>query len=237
MMKIISFKICPFVQRVTGMLEAKKLAYEIEYISLKDKPDWFLEISPTAQVPVLITDDGDVLHESDAIVEYIDEISDPLNVNLTPAQRAQERAWSFQASKHYLVQCSTMQSTDRSIFSDRIEKLNKAFEKIEKQLSGNSFFNGARLGNVEIAWLPLLHRAKLVQDHSGYDLLAPFPKVKKWQQAILDPGLAEKTVSADFSEQFSGFYLSDHTFLGRGADFNESCDAIDGHNSSASCCG
>ncbi|HCH25399.1 MAG TPA: glutathione S-transferase, partial [Oceanospirillaceae bacterium] len=34
MLKIISFTICPFVQRVTALLEAKKLAYDIEFISL-----------------------------------------------------------------------------------------------------------------------------------------------------------------------------------------------------------
>jgi glutathione S-transferase len=41
-MKVISFKICPFVQRVTALLEAKNIAYEIEYISLSNKPQWFL---------------------------------------------------------------------------------------------------------------------------------------------------------------------------------------------------
>ena len=55
-MKIISFKICPFVQRVTALLEAKDIPYDIEFISLSDKPQWFLDISPNGQVPVLITD-------------------------------------------------------------------------------------------------------------------------------------------------------------------------------------
>lgn len=41
MLKIVSFKICPFVQRVTGALAAKGIPFEIEYISLKDKPQWF----------------------------------------------------------------------------------------------------------------------------------------------------------------------------------------------------
>ncbi|GAL22560.1 glutathione S-transferase [Vibrio maritimus] len=49
MIKIVSFKICPFVQRVTAALEAKQIPYEIEYISLKDKPQWFLDISPNAK--------------------------------------------------------------------------------------------------------------------------------------------------------------------------------------------
>ena len=29
-MKIVSFKICPFVQRVTALLEAKQKSYDIE---------------------------------------------------------------------------------------------------------------------------------------------------------------------------------------------------------------
>jgi len=36
MIKVISFKICPFVQRVTALLEAKKIPYEVELISLRE---------------------------------------------------------------------------------------------------------------------------------------------------------------------------------------------------------
>jgi glutathione S-transferase len=43
-MKIVSFKICPFVQRVIGVLELKQVSFEVEYISLMDKPDWFLAV-------------------------------------------------------------------------------------------------------------------------------------------------------------------------------------------------
>ena len=112
MIKVISFKICPFVQRVTALLEAKNIPYEIDFISLKDKPQWFLDISPTGQVPVVVTEGGTPLFESDAIIEYIDEISAPLEAGLTPEAKALNRAWSYQASKHYLVQCSAMRSPD-----------------------------------------------------------------------------------------------------------------------------
>ncbi|MEM6985196.1 MAG: glutathione S-transferase N-terminal domain-containing protein, partial [Pseudomonadota bacterium] len=50
MIKIVSFTICPFVQRVTATLEAKGLPYEVEYISLSEPPAWFVELSPTGQV-------------------------------------------------------------------------------------------------------------------------------------------------------------------------------------------
>ncbi|WP_170562095.1 glutathione S-transferase family protein [Ruegeria atlantica] len=221
MIRIISFKICPFVQRVTALLEAKQVPYQIDYISLSDKPDWFLELSPTGQVPVLVTEGGTALFESDAIAEYLDEVTVPLQPDLTPERRALNRAWSYQASKHYLVQCSAMQSADQAIFADRTTKLNASFAKAEKQLGDGPFFAGEALGNVDMAWLPLLHRAAIVADHSGHDMLAAYPKVKAWQQALLATGIPQKTVSDDFVTRFTDFYLAERTWLGRGANLNE----------------
>ncbi|MGI9391709.1 MAG: glutathione S-transferase family protein [Boseongicola sp.] len=221
MIKIVSFKICPFVQRVTAMLEAKNLQYEIEYISLSDKPDWFLKLSPTSQVPLLVTQGGTVLFESDAIVEYIDEITAPLQEGLTPEERATNRAWSYQASKHYLVQCSTMQSADKGTLDERMKKLNASFERAETKLGEGPFFSGGTFGNVDIAWLPMLHRAALVENHSGYDMLAAYPKIKAWQKAMLATGIPQKSVSDDFDQKFEVFYLANRTWLGRGANFNE----------------
>lgn len=214
MLEVISFKICPFVQRVTALLAAKNIPYEIEYISLKDKPAWFLELSPNGQVPILVTEDGQPLFESDSIVEYLDEVYPPLEQR-TPEQRAVDRAWSYQAVKHYLVQCSTQRSPDAQTFDTRAKKLQEAFARAQKQLGDGPFFNGEHMGNVDIAWLPLLHRASLVQAHSGYDFLASFPKVKAWQTTMLETGLAKRSVAEDFDAAFSAFYLSEQTFLGR----------------------
>lgn len=236
MIKIVSFKICPFVQRVTAMLEAKELPYGIEYISLKEKPQWFLELSPNGQVPLLVTEDGTALFESDAIVEYIDEISEPLQQGLTAEQRAINRAWSHQASKHYLVQCNAMQSADRGILNARVTKLNKSFEKVERQLGKGPFFSDNCPGNVDMAWLPLLHRAALVENHSGYDMLAAYPRVKAWQKALIASGIPQKSVAIDFDRKFSELYLSERTWLGRGANLKE----VSTNNAEASgggCCG
>lgn len=216
MLKIISYKICPFVQRVTAMLEAKQMPYKIDYISLKDKPDWFLDVSPNGQVPVLITENGTALFESDAIVEYIDEIAPPMHPGLSPEQKAIERAWSYQAAKNYLVQCSTMRSHDKATLEERAEKLSSLFGKAEQQLSDEGFFSGAQIGNVDMAWLPLLHRANIIERHAGYDFLKGFPTVKAWQKRLLETGLAKKSVSEDFEKLFVEFYLSDQTYLGSG---------------------
>ncbi|WP_027855926.1 glutathione S-transferase family protein [Marinobacterium jannaschii] len=239
MIKVVSFKICPFVQRVTALLEAKKIPYEIEYISLKDKPQWFLEISPHGQVPVLITENGQPLFESDAIVEYLEDAYPALAPDLSPEQRAVNRAWSYLASKNYLVQCSAQRSADKATLSERSQKLEKAFAAVEAVLEQGEgetpYFNSATIGMVDIAWLPLLHRAAIIEQRSCHDFLAGYPKVKAWQQTLLATGLAELSVSADFEQAFCDFYLSGETFLGGRS---ESCGdgRADQACSSGSCC-
>lgn len=225
MIKIVSFKICPFVQRVTALLEAKKIAYDIEYISLQDKPSWFLDISPNGQVPLLITDNGQALFESDAIVEYIDDISAPLESALAAEQKAKDRAWSYQAAKHYLLQCSTMRSKDKASFCDNYQKLQQVFAKAEAVIEG-PLFKGEQLSNPDIAWLPLLHRSDIILAKTGCDLAAGLPKVQQWRRAVVDSGLVSASVSADFETIFSQFYLAETTFLGQvmRAKANNDCD-------------
>ncbi|MEM7177298.1 MAG: glutathione S-transferase family protein, partial [Pseudomonadota bacterium] len=217
-MKVISFRICPFVQRVTALLEAKGLAYDIEYISLSDKPRWFLDLSPHGQVPVLITETGQALFESDAIAEYLDEAYPPLLPGLTPEEKATHRAWSALASKNYLVQCGAQRSPDAATLAERGARLSTAFDRIGRQLGATRYFAGDQLGMVDIAWLPLVHRAQIIARETGYDFLGDRPGLKAWQQSLMATGLAEKSVAPDFEQAFADFYLSDQTYLGRGGD-------------------
>ena len=214
-MKIVSFKICPFVQRVTTLLELKGVEYEVEYINLSDKPQWFLDVSPNGQVPILITDDKDVLFESDAIVEYLDEVvGDPL-LSADPVKKAQERAWSYLASKHYLVQCGAQRSGDEKSLEERTGKLAIAFTKISTQLGDKPFIGGDSMGMVDVAWTTLLHRAAIIERCSSYDFLAGLPRVKEWQSAVVATGIPQASVSEDFEERFTAFYLAESTYIGQ----------------------
>ncbi len=232
MIKVISFKICPFVQRVTALLEAKHVPYKIEYINLQEKPQWFLDIAPNGQVPVLITDSGTPLFESDAIAEYLDDAYSPLEADVTAEERALDRAWSYQATKHYLTQCSAMRSPDKETLQERTEKLGKAFVKAEQVLGSGRFFKGDTISNVDIAWLPLLHRTAIIHRYTGYDFISSYPKVKQWQVSLMATGLAEKSVSDDFENVFTDFYLSDSAFLGRGSN----CSDISQSACKSTCC-
>lgn len=215
MLKVVSFKICPFVQRITAMLEAKDLPYEVEFISLSDKPQWFLDISPNGQVPLLITEEGAALFESDAIAEYLEDAYPKLQPQLSATQTALNRAWSYLGSKQYLVQCSAQSSKDIATLKERTAKLATSFAKVEKELGPHRYFNSDELSMVDLAWLPVLHRAQIIKEKTGYDFIHGYPKVQAWQHALLATGIAEKSVPEDFLEHFSNYYLSANTLLGR----------------------
>ena len=53
-------------------MRAKQVEFEVTYVNLRDKPDWFLKISPHGKVPVLLVDEQP-LFESNAIAEFLDE--------------------------------------------------------------------------------------------------------------------------------------------------------------------
>ena len=68
-LELVSFKLCPFVQRAVITLLQLRVPYRIQYIDLDAPPEWFLRISPFGKVPVLIVDHRTVLFESAVIID------------------------------------------------------------------------------------------------------------------------------------------------------------------------
>ena len=211
-MKIISFKTCPFVQRVTLVLEAKGLNYEVEYIELEKKPEWFLEKSPHGQVPILITKHSSVLFESEAIVEYIEEVYSPRLHSEDPIQRAQDRAWAFLGPKSHSLLHEFKEIKDKQSFEKRKEKLQQPFKKIQQALQGPYFRK--ELGWVDLAWIPLLHRIFLIETNTGKNLLEGLSKVESWQKNLMKLDLINKSVASDFEKCFCKRYITSSNYLG-----------------------
>lgn len=92
-LELIIFKLCPFVQRSVIMLEKKNVPYRIRYVDLADPPDWFLRLSPSKKVPLLLIDGSQVLFESSVINEFIDEITLGRLHPEEPLRRALNRSW------------------------------------------------------------------------------------------------------------------------------------------------
>lgn len=63
---------CPFCERVWLALEEKQIDYDSVYIDLRDKPEWYKEMVPTALVPA-VRIDGELVYESSEILKKLEE--------------------------------------------------------------------------------------------------------------------------------------------------------------------
>jgi glutathione S-transferase len=71
-LRLISHRLCPYVQRAVIALTEKGVAFERVDIDLANKPEWFLAISPLGKTPVLMVGER-VIFESAVILEYLEE--------------------------------------------------------------------------------------------------------------------------------------------------------------------
>ena len=72
-MKLIGNFLSPFSRRVAVSLNILNISYEIENILAFDHPEKIQPHNPLVRVPTLILEDGEVLIESYAILDYLDE--------------------------------------------------------------------------------------------------------------------------------------------------------------------
>ncbi len=128
-----------------------------------------------------------------------------------------------------------MRSSDGMTLQERVNKLKKIFAKVEAALTTSTYFKGESLSNVDIAWLPLLHRSSIICRRSGYDMLEGYPKVQAWRKATMNSGIVAGSVAEDFEEAFSGFYLSTETYLGAQAESSALLKCV-AENQCANCC-
>jgi glutathione S-transferase len=150
------------VQRAVIVLRAKDIQFDVTYIDLRNKPDWFLEISPHGKVPVLKVDD-EILFESNAIAEYLDEAAGPHLHPRDLVKRARNRAWTDFVPIFAAGLSGIYYVKNEDGFDERLKTARQRLDKLESALAeerGNDgpFFNGPELCLVDAAYAPFLQR-------------------------------------------------------------------------------
>ena len=182
--KLISFKLCPYVQRSVILLKEKGVDYDIEYIDVYDPPEWFLALSPTGKVPILQVEDT-VLFESAVISEYLDEVYAPALHPADPIKKAQNRAWMEFTSPMYMDTFNIMMAKDKESSDAAIKALIKNLEGLDKAMVNTPWFNGDALSLMDISAAPLFTRLAFYKAHCRLDILGGFPKLQAWSDGLL----------------------------------------------------
>ena len=190
------------------VMRAKDVDFKVTYINLRDKPDWFLKISPHGKVPVLAVDEQP-LFESNAIAEFLDEMVPPRLHPDDPIKRARNRAWtdfvpdfSSGLSAIYYAKGEDGHAERLDIARSRLAKLERAIG--EERGNDGPYFNGDTLCLVDAAYAPFFQRFVFVEKKMQTGLLDEFPNVKAWAQALLANDRVVGSVADSFEREFIG---------------------------------
>lgn len=215
---LVSFKLCPYVQRSVINLLEKKVDYDIKYIDLANKPEWFLKISPFGKVPVLQVGD-DVIFESAVINEYLDEVYPPALHPRDPIQKAKHRSWTEFAGALLVDQYGWTMTKEKADSDKKKEDLLSKFKILEAGLpspTGNTlFFSGSQMHLVDTAFAPFFMRLQFLTDHKPeLYLLKDFPKIQKWSETLLSLPSVKNSVLPDVPKEYLEFIKAHHSWMG-----------------------
>jgi glutathione S-transferase len=203
-LKLISFDLCPYVQRASIALAEKNVPFERINVDLADKPDWFRKISPLGKVPLLMVGE-EVLFESAVIVEYLDETVEPKLHPSDALARARHRAW-MEFGSSILAHIWTIETAkDRSAFDQAVTAVSEKFARIEDQLGEGPFFAGARFSLVDAVFAPVFRYFEVFEQRVDLGTFAGKPKLVAWRKALAGRDSVKAAVVADYADRLLAF--------------------------------
>jgi glutathione S-transferase len=206
--RLISFKLCPFVQKAVLTLLHKGIDFDIEYIDLMNPPEWFNEISPLGKVPVVQVGDQ-IIFESSVIIEYLDEAyGEPLHpVDLV--LKAQNRSWMEFGNECLMNGFNLVVTPDEDGFNEQVEAMLSKLDRIESILSDSAFFNGDSISLVDLSFAPLFQRLSFMETYIPQLKDATrHPKVAKWAENLLQLPIMPGSAVPELEQLYDGMMKS-----------------------------
>ena len=205
------------MQRAVILMRAKQVEFDVTYINLREKPDWFLEISPHGKVPVLVVQDQP-LFESNAIAEFLDEVVPPRLHPDDPIKRARNRAWTDFVPDFAKALSGIYYTGTREAMEEGLAQAPKRVEQLEVAIGrerGNDgpYFNGDTLCLVDAAYAPFFQRFEFVERYLDTGFLNAFPLVKAWSDALLADDLVTGSVVSHFEDEFAKNLVRRETYV------------------------
>jgi glutathione S-transferase len=217
-LRLISFKLCPYVQRAAIVAAEKGIDFERVDIDLANKPDWFLAISPTGKVPVLeVIDEDDNVHilfESAVIAEYLDEISGERLLPADPLARARIRAWVEYASATLADIGKLYSAPDLAAFEAAVDALEARFQTVAAEIAG-PFFEGERFGLADAAFAPVFRYLDVFERALDFGLVERGPRIAAWSRELMARPSVIGAVPLDYADRLLSFVTAKNGQLAR----------------------
>ena len=216
-LKLISHKLCPYVQRAVIALTEKGIPFERIDIDLANKPVWFLKISPLGKVPVLTvaTDGGEVaLFESNVVCEYIEETQTGAKLHPEDAlQRAEHRAWMEFGSAILVDLWGLETTTDAATFESKRQAIAAKFARVEAALGRGPFFAGEKFSLVDAVFAPIFRYFDVFDEFTDLAIITDTPKVRMWRAELAARPSVKAAVGTDYPQLLRAFLARHNAHL------------------------
>ncbi len=202
-LKLISAEVCPYAQRTRLVLHEKGIEHAVVEINLRDKPDWFAEVSPYSKVPVLVHGDH-TIWESTIINEYLDEVFDgPRLVPQAAAERAAMRIWiahddvKFVPATYKLLLAKD-DPEKQALYG---EVILDALRFMETQALGarnkGPWWLGEHLSLADLSIYPHVERLAVLKEYRGIEMPAECGALREWLAAMQERESVKATMRDD----------------------------------------
>lgn len=211
-LELVSFKICPFVQRSIIALNQKGIAYTLTHINPQETPDWFKAMSPLGKVPVLVVD-GTPVFESAVILEYLDEVYPPALHPADPLEKARQRAWVEFCSELLGRQHRMLTAQDEAGFNEARESLQQGLQRLDTVLAEQApYFAGEQFHLVDCVYAPLFMRLALLKQSYALEI-ALSTRMQAWSDALLALDAVKTSVVEEFPMVFANFLKAQDGYI------------------------
>lgn len=211
---LISYALCPYVQRAVIALQEKNIPFERMDIDLRKKPTWFLALSPFGKTPVLLANDQPIF-ESAVICEYLEDMAGPALHPRDPLARAKHRAWIEFASTTLNNVWTFYTEKSDDAYSTAAMSLVERFVQLEGAVRDGPYFDGANFSLVDAAYAPLFRYFDVFDEISGISFFVNTPKVRAWRRALSARPSVQRAVSADYATLLQEFLIDQGGVLGQ----------------------
>ncbi|KAG9458601.1 hypothetical protein H6P81_003109 [Aristolochia fimbriata] len=167
---------CPFTQRVLLTLEEKKLPYEMKLVDLRNKPEWFLKVSPEGKVPALKLDEK-WISDSDVITQALEEkFPDPSLA--VPPEKASVGAKIFSTFIGFLKSKDPNDGSEQALLTELT-----SFNDYIKD--NGPFINGKDISAADLSLGPKLYHMDIALGHyKKWSVPESLPYVKSYMKTI-----------------------------------------------------
>lgn len=187
-----SFRRCPYAMRARMALRYSGIQVDIHEVSLKDKPQAMLQISPKGTVPVLALPNGEVIDESLDIMRWALAQHDPEDWLMTGEAALGQEAEVLIAENDGAFK----QALDGYKYATRLPEHPAEFYRVEGEmflralelrLSKTRYLCRERCSLADIAIFPFIRQFVSVDE--AWFRQAPYPALGDWLKRLMESRL------------------------------------------------